>query len=448
MNMEQLRISIMGAFHNSSSMLKRVSIKSYLIFAMLILAFTIRLFYLSYTSYDTRAHDVLGHIQYFEYIAANLALPSVNFSDQTYHPPVYYIISAIFYDFFSFFHLSHDAIYKNIQFLSLCYFMGFLIAGTLIIVRYIRNNSILLLCLSLFYFWPSTIIHSVRIGNDVLFYFFFCLSLYFLFKWYDENNKKDVSFFTLFALLSIFTKANGIILFGIFAILALIQFIHSREKAKLILSILPSMMILCIGILATVSIPFLEALKANASIPFFKRGEGLPSQLFVGNEVKNYVYFDIKTFINEPFTSPWDDQMGRQYFWNYLLKSGLFGEFSFDQPFLRNIAMIISFLFLIIIGFSLFGIASLKKHELTKYAPFALVSLIMCVFAILFRIYAPASCSNDFRYILPVIIVVPIFIDKAFTYLKEKKLVLINFAGYLSILGFVVCSIVFFLVLR
>jgi hypothetical protein len=41
------------------------------------------------------------------------------------------------------------------------------------------------------------------------------------------------------------------------------------------------------------------------------------------SRAENYLWFDLRTFVTAAFTSAWDDDKGRQYFWNYLLKTSL-----------------------------------------------------------------------------------------------------------------------------
>ena len=166
--------------------------KTYLLF--LALAILIRFAYLAVTDYDTRAHDTYEHLQYIEYFVNNWSLPDVGQAEggAFFHPPLYYFTGAIVYTIVSWCSDHHlPTIYFALQILSLLASVGFVffglktvhlafekfkIPGTPLIQKIIP-----VLAAGLIAFWPSGIIHSVRIGNDDFLYFFFAGALYYLY---------------------------------------------------------------------------------------------------------------------------------------------------------------------------------------------------------------------------------------------------------------------------
>jgi 4-amino-4-deoxy-L-arabinose transferase-like glycosyltransferase len=444
--MSTIRHIVSGLFSRFISAAKAVRIESYIIAVILVAAFIVRIAYLNVTPYTVRSHDVgehSGHAQYIEYIAHNLSLPARDLSDQTYHPPLYYIVSAVFYDIFSAFKLQSDAIYKNLQFLSILYSMGFLIAAILLLKKYISNKPILIVSTLVLSFWPSLIIHSVRIGNDPLFYLFFSLALLFLFDWFDTGDAGRLLLFGAFTTFSILTKANGIMLIALFGILALILFFREKNKIAFIVKLVPVIVVFAFALAYTFLFPLMEMGGGHKDVSLISRSAGLPEGLFVGNEPKNYLYIDLKTFTQEPFTSPWDDQFGRQFYWNYYFKTALFGEFSFSGAIVRNSAMIVSVLFLGILVYMLVFAFSLRKGENKNILPLFISILVLQAIAIVFRIYIPCSCSTDFRYMVPIIIPFIVFFGKGIDFFREKKLYVFEYAGYAIGIGFALFSAIF-----
>ncbi|MBN2536552.1 MAG: hypothetical protein JXB88_26960 [Spirochaetales bacterium] len=416
-----------------------------IIISLFLFAFIIRIIYFSHTDPYTRTDDIYGHLDYIEFIAEKTSFPAISDLEQSYHPPFYYFISAMFRKLLSLFRFLDDMINRALQFLSLCFHMGFLIAGTLVIKRYISNKSILYLCISLFYFWPSSILHSARIGNDNLFYCFYGLGFLFLCKWYDEEKTIDIFYFTLFTLLCIFTKANGIVIPGCFGILVLIKFFQAKSKRKFVISVLPSIVLLFLGVAGLFAFPVMDSLHGYEVITFANRTYSMGWGPTLGVEANNYLYFDVKDYLNEPFVDMFADTGGRQYFWNYLCKTSLFGEFTVENAFLRNCAIIMSFLLFIIAFVMIAGIVMITPCNAKKRLPFIFNLFLLVFSSAVFRFLSPMACSNDFRYIFPVIITFPVFLNSAIAFLNEKRLFLFCYSIYGIILMFTAFSIIFYI---
>ncbi len=103
-----------------------------------------------------------------------------------------------------------------------------------------------------------------------------------------------------------------------------------------------------------------------------------------------------------PFTSPWDESLGREFFWNYALKTSLFGEFRiFRFPLGETLGAAIgtSLLVLVVCAFRGFW-----KSKMDRVQVLLLLQIAMFLAALMYlRITVPFACSNDFRYILPVL---------------------------------------------
>ncbi|MBN1695901.1 MAG: hypothetical protein JW881_00185 [Spirochaetales bacterium] len=433
-------------FKNALSSLSGFMTKERIIIVSLFLAaLLLRLVYFSHTDPFTRTDDAPGHFEYIEFIEENMALPAINELEQSYHPPLYYVIASVFRKILMISDFDNGAINRVLQFLSLCFNMGFLVAGTLVLKRYISDRKVLFLCIALLYFWPSSILHAARIGNDNLLYCCYGFGFFFLCKWYDDGNKTDLSFFTLFALLGLFTKANGIVILGCFGVLLFVRFFRTKAKRKFVLTVLPYIIILLLAVTGLFIFSVVDALNGYEVVTFANRMNTMGWGDYIGINANNFLYFDAKTFLNEPFTDLADDRGGRQYFFNYLFKTSLFGEFSANTGFLKNCATIMSFLLLVILLIMAAGIVTSRLRDAKARLPILLNLILFILASAVYRLLSPIPCSNDFRYIFPAVISLPVLVSGAISYMNRKKMSIFGYSVIGVIIAFTGFSIVFYL---
>ncbi len=357
----------------------------------------LRLLYLIHTPFDTRSYDALSHLEYIQYISHHWQIPAAQQGWEFYQPPLYYLIAALVNHCSQLFHLSAPLL---LQFLSLFFFMLMLGYAYLIIKQIIRSKSLRWLVFALVVFWPSGIIHSVRIGNDPLQYLTMAVSLYFFVLWWKHRQIIYLDYGFIWANLSTLVKLNGAIM--LFAC-SIGYLIHLRRFSLSRKTIVINLLVSIVMISLTLIIVFRNNLFTKQSALIVGNIGNLNSALRVGNHPGNYLGFDLKTFITQPYTSPWNNDGGRQYFSNYLLKTSLFGEFEFNQPLLNNIARLISGLLLLMLGFSLMSMIFNLKRSRPAWVHY-FVFLLMLASALTARILYPFSSTNDFRYLFPIII--------------------------------------------
>ena len=355
------------------------------------------LYYVSYTKFDLRTHDISGHLDYIKYLVDNKSIPKSDSCWQCYHPPLYYFVASLLYSTLNSIKLNAD---QGLQYLSVLFSVVFVIFSYKTFTLVFKSRKPIIVATALVAFWPSVIMHSARIGNDTLFYMLFSIGYYTITLWWNTKRNLHLLFALIFASLAVLTKSNGIILW---AIILLFVFMRLTFEKRIIHRIIAKLWIL-IPIAITLGLLFVRKL-LDPSIKSWPVGNiaGLPEMLRVGTELKNFIYFDLKAFFTISFIDPWYDTGGRQYFWNYLLKSSLFGEFKFDGSPL----WLINALQIFLIGFIILFIFQAVR-KLIKFQPRYLIHLVavcMMVLSLIYlRITAPYSPSNDFRYILPVLI--------------------------------------------
>lgn len=416
------------------------------IIILLLAGLFLRIIYMSYTDFDERTYDVVlhsGHLDYIKMIANEFILPNPTEGWEYHQPPLYYASAALFYKIASLTELANK--FVVLQLLSLTQYFIFLIYSIKILSLYLKKKNILVFASLIIIFWPSGIIHSIRIGNDVLFYMLFSISIYYMILW--KQSLKPLWISILFASLALITKSNGIILFGIIGTLLLIDVI-SKKEYKLFLK--NSSLVLLFFILAF-------GINFTDNIYYALQGEGkdwlvsnvvntLNKKLFVSNVFESYIYFDFKTYLVEPYIDAWNDQYGRQYFWNYLFKSSLFAEFFFTLPAQELIASIISALSLGIFIYILIGMVTLRKEQLSEASIFLLILFFSIIALLAYRIKIPVSCNTDFRYILPVIISMGYFYALSIKWTQNKGHIVLEWIAYFQVLFFSLLSTILYII--
>lgn len=402
----------------------------------------VSIIYLINTDYTERSYDVQGHLEYIQYIEKNYSLPKPDSAWETFQPPLYYITGAILYKIAGLAGLNEI---KALQALSLIYFEIFLIYGIFIFkrIRFLSESPKYLyyFAVALLAFWPSGIINSARITNDVMYYMFYAAGLYFLMKWHDEKKDRFLYTAAICTLLGTLTKFNCIFLGGVMGISLIYKLIKEKDKKKYIKNVIIISIIISTGILLIFLRNYRHSTYNNEWISMSVNE--LDSWLSVENKANNYLYFNIENFINEPFTSSRDDSKGRQFFWNYLCKTGLFGEFGFSSVLHLNLGSAISFLFLIMLLFFITGLFILEKPFIQTYGILLLNMFFLILSVLLYRTKYPFACNGDFRFIYPVLITfIPLYI---YTMYIPKRFRLLTYTGYITSTIFIILTVLFFI---
>jgi hypothetical protein len=153
----------------------------------------------------------------------------------------------------------------------------------------------------------------------------------------------------------------------------------------------------------------------------------------------------MKIYINQPFTDTRNDEDGRQYFFNFFLKSMLFGEFSFPITAQQFLAKLLSVLLLQMVAFLFIGIGGMRK--ITSSHVMMLLWLILSLSALIYIRYRyPVSGFADFRYIYPAIIPFIYFYVEGIEFFINREFVIIRSSGYIFAYLFVIASCCFFII--
>lgn len=430
----------------------------------------VRLLYLSVTDYDTRAHDTFDHLSYINYFVENKSLPPIEMSAIRvfFHPPLYYASTALIPSAVDFLVGGQkNLVNLSIQIISLIYSIIFVVFSVKTILLFFAKISFLpsseaamsrsgfsdtlrkpaaryaTLASLLLVFWPSAVLHSTRVGNDPLVYMFSAIALYFLVKFYFTPRPRYAVLFSFAVALGVLTKVSAGIFIPVAFVVLLIMLIRRQLILDLKLAKMISVCVLIIGFATAFALYPGVALKLQGGKDniYIEDIDNLHSGLRVNNEASSYFWFDVKIFMTQAYTSPWNDHQGRQFFWNYLSKTSLFGEWTFEGPIAAILASLISLTFLVILFYTLIAALNMKWLDIIYALPILTYFVAMYLAVTYMRVTFPVNI--DFRYILPTLTCSALFVNYFLFRLQHRRPNRFVIWGEIAQIIFVIASILF-----
>lgn len=396
---------------------------------LLFLSLALSTLYLSKTDERTRTFDVFeggGHKDYIEYLIDHHKLPIPGDGWEYHQPPLYYLTAAIAKQLAPIDSKVSGELWG--QLFALFLWTLFLTSSLATLNFSLRKHKTALLLASVaLCLWPSGIIHSIRIGNDLGVYACYGLAFFYTIKWWKKRDSATLFWASLWMAASLLSKSNGLAVAGVLGILVLLHIYSSARKKHLFqqnkTKLIRDAAIAGGFFICAILLNFADNVKHyldNTSEDWLLSNvsEMINPGLKVENQIKNYLIFDSATFIENPFISTWDDKYGRQYFWNFVLRSSLSSEYFFEGKWMRVWGTINGILLLIMISGAL--IFYLQQQPLTSWsklkrvsyrnAPWIMALVFPFILLLAYRIKVPLSCNTDFRYIYPVLTPILFFI--------------------------------------
>jgi hypothetical protein len=407
------------------------------------------LFYLSYTGYGDRNYDGGAQLEYIQYILTHKKRPPVATCLICHHPPLYYALGALVLGFFNATKLCAGP--TGLQLFSLVIFFFFLLFGVLTFQRFTQNKRLLRLATALIVFWPYSIENSVRLHNDTLACTFMAIAFYYVLVWYQDSRAKHLYLGALFTALSVLTKSSGYVMVLVLVILLAARFVTSHDRLRLLRRGLLVMALVAAALgLNTLGKGEAPTSQNRLCQKILGTACDIHAVQFVENDVHDYFYFDLKSFLEEPFMFAERDGSGRHYFWNHLLKSSLFGtsnrvadkETGYEIN--RIVAGIMNAQLLGMTAYLGVGFAFSHKRALRKYAVVLLALACFVAFMVGFRLLIPAPHHTDFRHIFPAGILASLLYASTIAYFRKRGQVL-EYVGYALAVPFLLLSLVFFI---
>ncbi|MFH1444058.1 MAG: glycosyltransferase family 39 protein [Candidatus Peregrinibacteria bacterium] len=395
----------------------------------------LRLFYIFATSYEIRAYDADGHLEYIRYIAQHLALPPIRDGWEFYQAPLYYILTGLWLHVGTAFGRALPFLTRDVQWIA--FFSSVLtlagIAWIAVLLFKPKEKVERALFLGSLAVLPSLLFLSARINNDVLLFLWEVLCFGFLIAWWQKGRWMRWWLAIAMLSLAILTKTNGLLLIPVaFTLLILKRKLALKTKVLVgVTSVLA--LILLTGWIFT--------LREGASLgqPLVVNTDYLSSALSVNNTVETFTEFNPLRMIVRPYNHPWDDVFGRQYFWEYLFKSAFFGEFDFGLA-LRPLASAVLTCGLLMLLYATYGTWMVIRREGWRTLPLWIAAGFLLLGHAAHRYMSAYSCSQDFRYSLLVSVPVAFFAIRGLHFIRSPFL---RSFGIVVILASIVLQVMF-----
>ncbi|MCL2259770.1 MAG: glycosyltransferase family 39 protein [Fibromonadales bacterium] len=406
----------------------------FIVSTIILLGISVRLAVYVYMGPMQSPFDVIEHLEHIQIVANEKRLPEINECWECHQPPLYYIMFATIKNVTDLYNSALTS--RFFQQVHLLFSFASIILGVALIINLFGNNRLAYLAALISVLWPGLVIAGPRINNDIFFYFGALFCMFFAQRYWLLHRNSDVLLASIGASIALAAKTTGYVVLAVWIIVYALSVIRSLKISSL-RTLFASILIIAL---------FAGFSNHRTIIKLFEgRGVALletsnvHSGLRVENKVGNYIYFDIEDYLLVPYTSAWTDKGGRQYFWNYLLKSSLYlhGETKFETlPVGRIIATGLNVCVLLIFVLALWGVIHVKIKEL----PALLFLLFLLAALICFRISYPNACNNEFRYIAPMIFPLAYFSLRGAQILLNSR---IRRLAYMALLSFAGLSIVF-----
>ena len=415
-----------------------------LLFLIFLLGVLMQLNYMLITPVNYRQHDVFsynnaGHQGYaFSLYSGHLPTQvdkQGHLDYQFYHPPFNAFMQAMCMHFCEPFMKMYnamfnstyykvgdwDSMYQTVEILSTFYmniatYFAIKIAYKLKVDNKYKAAGAFFVAL-----FPYMMILAGQENNDPLCVMNCFIVIYFTICWWENHSYFNAIMIGLFAGLAMFAKLSGalIILPAIVAFaFVLIQSIIKKEKFAYIL-----IQGAIIGaIMSPLGLWFHIYAKIKFNQPFGFVFSNLNPDLYVGN-YSFYARFINIFDLNDMFSKIWGNTFINYNLPNFLIKSALFGEYSFlfsDQLAVISLVLNYVFVYISLILMIVYFIYSKKEHLEIKIIGGVLI--ITQLFAQLyFNIKMPYGCTMDFRYIVPIILGFMILSTLAFDKFNKEK---------------------------
>lgn len=431
---------------------KKLSPKS-LILLILVAGYFLRLCYMLYTPVSVRQHDTFsyndaGNFDYARIIFETGKLPDNN-EYQLYHPPLNALIQAYFMRFVDvltkvFEKVAGEGIFPDLylagipdkaDYQSVTEYGYYLFSSTqiLAVLWSVVTMIMLVKTIQLFgvkgyplaavsaivVFFPRHIQFAAQVNNDAISYMFQIFALFFCLKWW-KNGKAlvDILLCALSIGLGMMAKLSCATVALPIAAVFIFEFIRTLKKENASLPLWK--MIIQYGAFLLVSAPlglwFQFYAKAKFGQPFGFVFSNLNGELYTGDHSffsRFFIAFDVNEWFGSLYCAPFSFHYN---LFLYLIRSSLFGEFSYWQGegFAASAfacALVAVFSLLAAVVFCLVKSFGNKKKR-PEFSPeekrnvffVATLSLSQILCEVYFYIKMPYACTMDFRYIMPLIL--------------------------------------------
>ena len=401
-----------------------------LVTAALAAGFVMRAVMVLFTPLNFYQHDVSNfsgrqagfHDSYILYIYENFTIPDGDVRDlgQFYHPPLHYILSALFLRLHNVLPFKFANDINGLKFLPMLWTSFIVLFTKKILERLNIGGKALVFSMLLISLNPHLIYLAIQVNNDALALMLMFAAVFFALEWYKEPELKKIVYVALCIGCAMMTKLSmGLVAFPV-AWLFLIRLIRAvkaqnENKNKTALTGL----IKQFAIFAVIVFPLGLWFSLRNLISY-----GVPVtyvyEIDSSANMDVWMYSPLQRLLipsADLLKTPFILEGGNINDFNIvlaLIKTGLFDERSFDSSYLTAVAKIlavITFVLLIAVlfaavrgAFKRFKDSGRKIPENAEGIALWILAAVLLISEFVFCFKYPVTCTAAFRYISPVLI--------------------------------------------
>ena len=402
----------------------RVSTEQILLL-IFIAGFLLRLNYVLYTPLNLethiRQHDLFdfgsgkGHAGYIEWFYNNglkLIDQDPTTITQFYHPPLHHFLAAMWMRLLTTLGFRYERAIASIQFLTLFYSSCCMFLSARIFrMLHLKRNG-LILATAIIAFHPTFILLAGSVNNDTLSILFVFLAVYATIRWYYKPTLRNILLIAFAIGLGMMTKLSVAVVAPPVALVFLIRFLQGSGKKRLhYFREFVAFGCVCIPLGLWYSIRNLVLY--DVPLGYVMQLSDTDAQ-YIGNYTLWQRLFD---FSDHPFANVFANRMsmGSDYYeYNLfagILKYSMFGEYNFEHyaegitPFCTALFIINAVLVVLAVISTAYCLIR-KNRYLNRHIKLFLGSyyILMLVQYVVFAMTYAHTCSMDFRYITPTLI--------------------------------------------
>jgi hypothetical protein len=350
--------------------------------------------------YDALANDVEEHLDYIGYVSEHWRVPPMSLGFQFYQPPLYYFLNAA---------VANPFAPRMCQTVSLFVSMATLTVALWILARAFASTGAR---------WPQTVamlaiaVHpplamfAARVNNDVLAAFWMFLSLGLLARWWSSGGLRFWLGATVCFALAVLTKSTALLLAPALGLCLLLRQAETWQN-RVRLGALG-----CVVVGSLAGWFFVTRFASEGQRDLAANLESVAPALKMDADAAHLVVFNPARVLERPFINGWIATRDRDAFWEYFLRSALFGEFSYRAAwFLPARGLLLATMMtLVLVGI---GFVRSQRPGWRAAFPFTCTLVAVLVGHLLYRQAAPFCTSQDFRYSVVVLLPVAYFFVRA-----------------------------------
>lgn len=350
-----------------------------------------------YFAADTyKSNDVMGHIGYTRHIVNQWFSPYTYWGREHFHPPLYYYITAILITLSSY--IPHVSPFTPVRILALCLYTTFCFYALLTFRLAVKGEGRLYHTgVFLILFWPTSFFLATRISNDIAIYAVWAAIFYYTLRFTLENHAASFRRAIIALALALMIKSSAVVPLGIMGSCILFALYTGKIHWRSLWSrdnVVPYLL-LTLGGIINIGKMLYQWLINNLDVSNTHFGRG-----FRALHRKGFLTsFDFKFYLRHPY----DAIGGEPGFANNLMKTALYGEFTWRFSYLASLINLL-FLAFLILTLTHTALSLRKKHLAQQLFPYISAVILTIIALMLFYSIKHLTVCVDFRFVVPVLV--------------------------------------------